>query len=175
MQILEKRKVMTMPNIYEIKNEFNTLWSILEDELVDDEALMGAWDTATEDLADKLENCCKYIKNQEALIEGLKEEKKRLNAKQKSAENAIERLKKLMKDALAASGNKKLPCGTFTVAIQNNPPKLVLDTEDIHSIPEEFLKYAEPEVKSKEALDAIKAGQVFTWCHSVQEDSLRIR
>ena len=164
-----------MPSIYELKTEFDKLWMILEDELVDDDALIGAFETATEDLAIKLENCCKYIKNQEALIEGLKEEKKRLSAKQKSAENAIERLKKLMKDAVEASGDKKIPCGTFTVAIQKNPPKLILDVESVYDVPDEFLKYAEPEVKSKDALDAIKAGQVFTWCHSVQEDSLRIR
>ncbi len=164
-----------MPSIYELKAEFDKLWMILEEELVDDDALLGAFETAQEDLAIKLENCCKYIKNQEALIEGLKEEKKRLNAKQKSAENAIERLKKLMKDAVEASGDKKIPCGTFTVAIQKNPPKLILDVESVYDVPDEFLKYAEPEVKSKDALDAIKAGQVFTWCHSVQEDSLRIR
>ena len=164
-----------MPSIYELKAEFDKLWMILEEELVDDDALLGAFETAQEDLAIKLENCCKYIKNQEALIEGLKEEKKRLNAKQKSAENAIERLKKLMKDAVEASGDKKIPCGTFTVAIQKNPPKLLLDVESVYDVPDEFLKYAEPEVRSKDALDAIKAGQVFTWCHSVQEDSLRIR
>lgn len=164
-----------MPSIYELKTEFDKLWMILEEELVDDKALLGAFETAQEDLAIKLENCCKYIKNQEALIEGLKEEKKRLNAKQKSAENAIERLKKLMKDAVEASGDKKIPCGTFTVAIQKNPPKLILDVESVYDVPDEFLKYAEPEVKSKEALDAIKAGETFTWCHSVQEDSLRIR
>lgn len=164
-----------MPSIYELKTEFDKLWMILEEELVDDDALLGAFETAQEDLAIKLENCCKYIKNQEALIEGLKEEKKRLNAKQKSAENAIERLKKLMKDAVEASGDKKIPCGTFTVAIQKNPPKLILDVESVYDVPDEFLKYAEPEVRSKDALDAIKAGQVFTWCHSVQEDSLRIR
>ena len=164
-----------MPNLYELKAEFDQLWMILEEELVDDDALIGAFETAQEDLAIKLENCCKYIKNQEALIEGLKEEKKRLNAKQKSAENAIERLKKLMKDAVEASGDKKIPCGTFTVAIQKNPPKLVLDVESVYDVPDEFLKYAEPEVKSKDALDALKAGQVFTWCHLIQEDSLRIR
>ena len=164
-----------MASIYELKTEFDKLWMILEEELVDDDALLGAFETAQEDLAIKLENCCKYIKNQEALIEGLKEEKKRLSAKQKSAENAIERLKKLMKDAVEASGDKKIPCGTFTVAIQKNPPKLILDVDSVYDVPEEFLKYAEPEVKQKEALDAMKAGETFTWCHSVQEDSLRIR
>ena len=164
-----------MPSIYELKTEFDKLWMILEEELVDDDALLGAFETAQEDLAIKLENCCKYIKNQESDIAGLKEEKKRITARITAKENAVKRLKKLMQDALNASGNKKLPCGSFTCAIQNNPPKLVLDTDDIYSIPDEFLKYAEPEVKSKEALDAIKAGQSFTWCHSVQEESLRIR
>lgn len=164
-----------MPSIYELKAEFDQLWMILEEELVDDDDLIGAFETAQEDLAIKLENCCKYIKNQESDIAGLKEEKKRITARIKAKENAVERLKKLMQDALAASGNKKLPCGSFTVAIQTNPPKLVLDTDDVYSIPEQFLKYAEPEVKSKEALDALKAGQSFTWCHFIQEESLRIR
>ena len=164
-----------MPSIYELKAEFDQLWMILEEELVDDDDLIGAFETAQEDLAIKLENCCKYIKNQESDIAGLKEENKRITAKITAKENAVKRLKKLMQDALNASGNKKLPCGSFTCAIQNNPPKLVLDTDDIYSIPNEFLKYAEPEVRSKEALAAIKAGQSFTWCHSVQEESLRIR
>ena len=81
-----------MASVYELKNEFNTLWMILEDELVDDEALVGAWETATEDLSIKLENCCKYIKNEEAVIAGLKEEEERLNARRKAKENAIKRL-----------------------------------------------------------------------------------
>ena len=40
-----------MPTIYDIKTEFLTLWAILEDETTDDETLLGAFETATEDLA----------------------------------------------------------------------------------------------------------------------------
>lgn len=165
-----------MANIYEIKNEFNTLWSILEDELVDDEALVGAWETATEDLADKLENCCKYIKNEEAVIAGLKEEEERLNARRKAKENAIKRLKQLMQDAMNAAGEKKLPCGTFTVSIQNNAPSVVMDEQYIENVPAEFLRLREPEVDKKKILEALKDGKNLDGlAHLQQTSSIRIR
>jgi len=167
---------MTMANIYEIKNEFNTLWSILEDELVDDEALVGAWETATEDLAEKLENCCKYIKNEEAVIAGLKEEEERLNARRKAKENAIKRLKQLMQDAMTAAGEKKLPCGTFTVSIQNNAPSVVMDEQYVENVPAEYLRLREPEVDKKKILEALKDGKNLDGlAHLQQTASLRIR
>lgn len=164
-----------MASVYEIKAGFYTLTSLIEDEAVSDDVILDAWNNQTDDLKDKFENCCKYLKNVDSDIAGLDEEIKRLQAKKRSLKNGKDRLKKLMFDAQMACGEKKLQCGTFTTTIQKNPPKLVLDVEDVYLIPDEFLKYAEPEVKSKEALDAIKAGATFTWCHSVQEDSLRIR
>ena len=167
---------MTMANIYEIKNEFNTLWSILEDELVDDEALVGAWETATEDLAEKLENCCKYIKNEEAVIAGLKEEEERLNARRKAKENAIKRLKALMQDAMLASGEKKIQCGTFTTSIQNNAPSVVVDEQYIENIPQEYLRIKEPEIDKKKLLEDLKAGKDLEGiAHIEQSSSLRIR
>ena len=165
-----------MPNIYELKTEFNTLWTILEDELVDDEALVGAFETATEDLAIKLENCCKYIKNEEAVIAGLKEEEERLNAKRKAKENAIKRLKVLMQDAMTAAGEKKIQCGTFTTSIQNNAPSVVMDEQYIENVPAEYLRIREPEVDKKKILDDLKAGKDLTGlAHLQQTASLRIR
>lgn len=164
-----------MANIYEFLAGFNALWSLIEDETVDDAVIEDCFTNMTDDLKDKLENCCKYLKNVDSDIAGLDEEIKRLQAKKKSLKNGKDRLKKLMFDAQMACGEKKLQCGTFTTSIQKNPPKLVLDVESVYDVPEEFLKYAEPEVKSKDALDAIKSGAEFNWCHAVQEDSLRIR
>lgn len=165
-----------MANIYEIKNEFNTLWLILEDELADDETLADAFQTATEDLAEKLENCCKYIKNEEADITGLKEEIERLQSKKKAKENAISRLKKMMQEALEAAGEKKLPCGTFTCAIQNNPESVVLDEQYVENFPTEYLKFAEPEVDKKKLREDLKAGKNLEGlAHLVQTSSLRIR
>lgn len=165
-----------MPNLYELKNEFDQLWAILEDEAASDEMIAGAFDTATEDLAIKLENCCKYIKNQEALIAGLKEEEKRISTKRKSAENAVERLKSLMKMALDAAEIKKLACGTFTCSVQANPKKVVVDEQYIDNIPEEYLKFAEPEIDRKKLKDHLEAGYDLEGiAHLEQTTGLRIR
>jgi hypothetical protein len=165
-----------MASIYELKNEFNTLWMILEDELVDDEALVGAWETATEDLSIKLENCCKYIKNEEAVIAGLKEEEERLNARRKAKENAIKRLKALMQDAMNAAGEKKIQCGTFTTSIQNTAPSVVVDEQYIENIPAEYLRVKEPEIDKKKLLEDLKSGKDLEGlAHLEVKQSLRIR
>lgn len=166
-----------MANIYEIKNEFLTLWSILEDELTDDKTLEGAFETATEDLKDKLDNCCKYIKNEQATVKGLDEEIKRLQAKKKAKENAIDRLKKLMKDAMDTAGEKKLPCGTFLVYIQNNPTSVKIDEQYIENIPEEYFKPRKPEDIDKTKLKAdLEAGKDLGGiAHLEQTQSLRMK
>ena len=165
-----------MANIYELKQEFDTLWMILEDELADEEAITDAFQVATEDLADKLENCCKYIKNTEAEIAGLKAEEERLYARRKIKENAIKRLKELMKMAMNAAGEKKLVCGTFTTSLQNNAPSVVLDESYIENIPQEYLRIKEPEVDRKKMLEDLKAGKDLEGlAHLEVTSSIRIR
>lgn len=165
-----------MPSIYDIKAEFLTLWAILEDELTDDETLAGAFETATDDLKEKLESCCKYITNEKAVIQGLKDEEARLKAKRQAKENAVERLKALMLDAMIAAGEKKLPCGTFTVAVQANPEKVVMDEQYIENVPAEYLKIPEPEIDRAKIKEDLKAGKNLEGiAHLERTDGLRIR
>lgn len=165
-----------MASIYELKAEFDTLWMILEDELADDETISGAWEVAQEDLTDKLENCCKYIKNCETEIAGLKAEEERLNARRKAKENAVKRLKELMKMAMLAAGEKKIQCGTFTTSVQNNAPSVVLDEQYIENIPQEYLRIKEPEIDRKKMLEDLKAGKDLEGlAHLEVGQSLRIR
>ena len=165
-----------MANVYELKNTFNTLWNIIEDETADDEVILDAWNTAQEDFAEKLENCCKYIKNQESIIDGLKAEEQRIKAKRQALENANARLKALMTDALNASGEKKIACGSFTCAIQNNAPSLKLDV-DTRYIPEKYLIPQEPTVNKTLLKDDIKNGVegLDGIAHLETSASLRIR
>ena len=166
-----------MPSIYDIKTEFLTLWAILEDGLTDDKTLLDAFENATDDLKDKLENCCKYIANVKAEIKGIEEEEKRLKARREAKENALDRLKKLMQDAMDAAGQKNIPCGTFTVYIQKNPEKLIMDETDIKNIPAEYLKQQEPKIDTAKIKAALQAGDdsVKKLGHIEQGESIRIR
>ena len=165
-----------MANVYELKNTFNTLWNIIEDDTADDEVILDAWETAQEDLAEKLENCCKYIKNQESVIAGLKDEEARIKAKRQSLENGVDRLKELMKSAIDASGEKKIACGSFTCAVQNNAPKLVLDVEQYY-IPEKYLVPQPPTVDKAALKEDLKNGVegLDEIAHLETGSSLRIR
>lgn len=164
-----------MASIYEIAQGFYTLLNLIEDESVEDEVILDAWNNQTESLADKIENCCKYIKNEEAEIAGFKEEEKRLKERRQAKENGVKRLKDLMYKAQKASGEKKLQCGTFTTSIQANPPSCVIDT-DLSNIPEKYLIPQEPTVDKKSILADLKDGADLDGiAHIEQGESLRIR
>ena len=165
-----------MASIYDLKNTFNTLWAILEDEGASDDVILDAFATATEDLADKLENCCKYIANEEATIEAFKAEEDRIKARRKAKENAVDRLKKLMFDAMNTAGIKKQACGTFTCSVQANPPKAVIDVS-LADIPSDYLIPQLPTVDKKKLLADLKADPdaLASIAHLEQGESLRIR
>lgn len=164
-----------MANIYEISNQFSFLKTLEETGELDEEAVKGALDVAKEDLADKLEDYCKVIKNFESLVSGLKDEEARLKARRTVYENTIDRMKEAMKYAVDMAGEKKIPCGTFTVSVQNNPPKCVLDL-GVADIPSKYLISQLPTVDKKLLLDDLKAsGKEVPYAHLEQTTSLRIR
>jgi hypothetical protein len=168
-----------MASIYELSAEFMTLWQLMEDGTLEDEALEGAFDVAKEDLADKLEGYCKFIKNLEATIAGLKAEEKRLADRRKAMENTVERSKLAMANAMRIAGEKKIPAGSFTCSLQQNPPKVVLDEPYIENIPEKYLVPQEPTINKKLILEDLKEGfaipELEGVAHLETGESLRIR
>ena len=165
-----------MASVYELKQGFILLANMIEDETVSEEDILDAWNNQTDDLKEKFENCCKYIKNVESDIAGLKEEEARLKAKRKALENSIERFKGLMHETMNAAGEKKLPCGTFTVSLQKNPESVVMDEPHIENIPEEYLKFKEPEIDRAKLKEHLKAGvDLEGIAHLEQTEGLRIR
>ena len=165
-----------MANIYELTNELSLLWDLMENGELEDEVLIGAFDVTKEDLADKLEGYCKFIKNLESDIQGLKAEEERLNARRKTMENTVTRCKEAMKFALNTAGEKKIACGTFTVSVQNNAPSVVLDEQYLENIPEEYLVPQEPKIDKKKIKADIDAGKNLDGiAHLETGVSLRIR
>ena len=165
-----------MANIYELTNELSVLWDLMESGELDDDALIGAFDVAKEDLAIKLEGYCKFIKNLESDIPGLKAEEQRLYDRRKTMENTIDRCKNAMKFALNTAGERKIACGTFTVAVQDTTPSVVLDEPYIENIPEEYLVPQEPKIDKKKIKADIDAGKDLEGiAHLEKGTSLRIR
>ena len=170
-----------MANIYELGSSFDLIWNLIEGEVMDENELDDAFTNLVDDTKDKFENCCKYIRNVDADIEGIDAEIKRLQAKKKSLTNGKDRLKALMLRVLQKMGEKKLPCGTFTVSRQNNPESIVLDEQYIENIPERYLKPKDPEIDRTAMKDVLKNGteeekkELEGIAHLVQEERLNIK
>ena len=91
-------------------------------------------------------------------------------------ENTIERSKLAMQRAMTVAGEKKIPAGSFTVSVQQNPPKVVLDEQYIENIPEKYLVKQEPTINKKAMLEDLKAGADLDGiAHLETGESLRIR
>lgn len=164
-----------MANIYVLTDSLNTLWYSIENNLLDDDAILEAFEITQEELADKLEDYCKFIKNLESDIAGLKAEEERLKARRQVMENTVVNCKTAMERAIKASGEKKIAAGTFTCSVQNNPPKCVIDV-GIADIPTKYLIPQEPKVDRKLMLDDLKNGEdLGVVAHIEQSESLRIR
>ena len=77
---------------------------------------------------------------------------------------------------LTKMGEKKLPCGTFTVGRQNNAPSLLVkEGITFKDVGEEYLRFTDPEIDKRKALEDLKAGKELTWCELNVTESLRIR
>lgn len=165
-----------MASIYELTESMKTIWSLMEEGTLEDSVLEEVFANTEEELSIKLEGYCKLIKNLESDIAGLKEEEKRLAAKRKTMENTIDRAKEAMQNALNVSGEKKMACGSFTVYIQRNPEKCVIDTE-IKNIPGKYLVQSEPTVDKKLLLNDLKSEEkgLDGIAHIEQGESLRIK
>ena len=165
-----------MASIYELTEDVLTLWALMESGELDDEMLIGAMEYSQEELHIKIESYCKWIKNMESDIAGLKAEEERLKDKRKTMENTIDRAKKAMKAAMEVSGEKKIKGDLFTISIQANPESVFLDEQYIENIPPKYLKVKDPEIDKAKLKEDLKNGvNLDGIAHLEQTESLRIK
>lgn len=100
----------------------------------------------------KVENICLWIKNLKAEAEALKAEKDAFAARQKSAENKMENLKRYISGYLDGT-----PYESAKVKVSFRKSESV-EIEEGTIIPDEYLRFKEPEVNKTELKKAIKAG-----------------
>lgn len=117
----------------------------------------------------KIENVCLWIKNLKAEAEALKAEEKAFNERRKAAENKMESLKKYIASYLEGT---KFETAKVKVSFRKSES---LEISENANIPEEFLKYKEPEVDKTGLKKALKAGMTFEGVSIVQNQNIQIK
>lgn len=156
-------------NLYELTEKYKQIQELIENGSDNLDDTLESLDDAIDD---KLIGYASIIRNLEADVNAIKEEKKRLSDKQRTLENSIERLKDNVKTNLKATGKSKLKAGLFTLSLAKTPPKAVI--LDDKAIPKHYYIEQQPVLDKRALLDALKQGEV-KGAKLEQTESLRIK
>ena len=152
-------------NLYEINHEILACVDEESGEIFDTQK----FDRLNMELTDKLEGLGCFIKNLEAEAAAYKAEKDAFAARQKAAENKAASLKKYMADFL-----RGCPFETLRVKVSFRKSES-LEVSESAVIPEEYLRYKDPEVDKTELKKAVKAGLVLDGVQLVQKQNIQIK
>ena len=157
--------------LYDIKQEYeDVLERAIDPETGEiNEALMAELEQLEDSLYEKIDNIGAMIKNLKAEADAEREEAKKLTARARTAENAVERLKGLLAYCLDGKSYK-----TTRAAISFRRSKAV-EVTDLSLIPEEYLKFKDPEPDKKAIKEALEDGEIIEGARIVENLSTIIR
>ena len=117
----------------------------------------------------KIENICLWIKNLKAEAEALKAEKEVFAARQKAAEKKMESLKKYMEMCLEGT-----PFESPKVKVTFRKSEAI-EVMEWAEIPDEYLKFKEPEINKTELKAALKKGLCIAGVSIVEKNNIQIK
>lgn len=126
-----------MGSLREITGDMLKLMIMLEEE-PDSEVLKDTLEGMGGELDSKAENYVYVIKEYEIQIEAIKKEKARLDARMKTIENSMNRLKDALKGAMEVTGTKKCGGNIYTITLKNGADQLGEFDESL--IPEKYFE-----------------------------------
>lgn len=117
----------------------------------------------------KIENICLWIKNLKAEAEALKAEKEVFAQRQKAAESKMESLKRYISGYLDGTAYES---AKVKVSFRKSES---LEISEGAVIPDEYLRFKEPEVNKTDLKKAIKAGLVIGGVQIVENSNIQIK
>lgn len=163
-----------MTKLYDLAENYRAIADLLDDPTMEQAIIAQALATIEQDLTVKAGNMAALMKCIEGDISVMKAEEQRLADRRRATENRLKWLKDYIKEGMELAGLDKIKTATFTIALQNNPPRVEID--DMAKIPKQYIIETISYSPDKKAMaDALKAGDKVEGAHLEQGRSLRIR
>lgn len=165
-----------MSTLRELTGERLALQNKLEGLDLDEQTILDTLEGNSTEIIAKIEDYGYVIRNMESFVEAVKAEEDRMVKRRKIAESRVGYIKEWLFKNMIACDIKKIECPAFTIAIQNNPPAVVIDSES--QIPSDYMRQPEPPPTApdkKLIAQALKDGFEVPGCHLAQSQRLVIR
>ena len=174
---------MVEATMYELEGQLLQLQQWAEEAEDDDEkqAIADTLEMVEQDFTDKAGGYFRVIRNLEAKTAGikaqediLKDEMKRLATYRGQVEKNIERIKDRMLHALTVTGKKNIKTDVGTIGSRTTQ-SVVITAENIYDLPDECLRYKDPEPDKTAIKDYLKEHPDCEWAHMESKTALSLR
>ena len=136
-----------------------------------DESLMAAYEQLQMDRTQKIENIVCFIKDLDADAKAIREEEKALAGRRKNCENRAASLRAYLQWAL---NGEKFQSARGSVSYRRSS-SVQVDHNRLFEIPDEYLRYMEPEPQKNLIREALKDGKDIPGCELVENISMIIK
>ena len=165
--------------LYELTTEYQTVADLAATATGEDsQAFLDTLEGIAGEIGNKVLACARVYRMLETQAVAVSAEVDRLAKRKQSLESNAKHLKAYMQRGMEAAGQQKIEDDLFTVAIQNNPAAVVLNNDDIKTLPQRFLRTEVTTVALKKELSAaLKANdaEAMQYARLESTKSLRIR
>lgn len=159
-----------MASLYELTNDVLYLLELLEEGEIDEEVYADSVESMCVD--GKIENICKMMKTLEGKANMYKTEIDRMNARKKTIENNIQKLKDSLLRYMVLTEEKKVEAGVFSVSLGKSKSVNVWDET---RLPEEFLIPQPAKIDKAAISKALKAGEIIDGAELTESSHVTIR
>ena len=161
--------------LYELKENYRAVLDMMEDEDVDQGAILTTLEAISDTIDVKAENYAIVIKELQAEAEKLKKEEERLKRRRQTIENNINTMKLNLQEAMVLTDKRKIKTEHFTIGIQKNGGALPVHIDNEDALPERFKVYTwKPDTEQLRNYLEIMGTQSFAHLGE-RGESLRIR
>ena len=131
-----------MTSLFQIALEHKQMYDNLLNLDLDPQTFKDTLESESYALEVKAQNCCYAIRSCDFQLSAINSEIDRLVALQAKVANRQDSIKEYVKMCMQTAGALKISSGTFTLALQNNPPKV--DIFEPNLIPDYYMRTPEP-------------------------------
>lgn len=165
-----------MSRLYELKENWKQVSDILYEEEIDEQCILDTIESIEGEIEDKADSYAIIIKELLGDAEICKQEKTRLEARQKSYENRAKLMKDRLEEVMRETGKIKFKTSLFSFSIQKNGglEPLSIDIE-AEKVPFEYYKHTEKELDNTKIRQALVDGKIDFAHLEERGESLRIR
>ena len=160
--------------LFELAGEYQAVAATLTDLELGDEEVADALGDLAGDLQAKCTNIPKLSRNLTAAADSIKEARLAMQHREQMIRNRQARLLDYLKTGMEQAGVSKIESPWFTLAIRKNPPKVVIDAENL--LPEDYVEIVTSAKIDKTSIGKmLKSGNFVDGAHLEQSTRLAIK